>query len=275
MTGRHDPTLHPLDRATCLTRLPDGALAGRTDPAYANMVGPFGGLTAAIMLNAAMIHPDRLGDPVALTVNYAGAVADGEFRIEAVPMRTNRSTQHWSIVATQGDQVTTTATAFFALRRETWASTETGFPQVPPAASLPSADNSAFATWTRCYDMRFVRGPLPRDSGPAEAPDSVSTMWIRDEPPRPIDFVSLAAICDSFFPRVMIRRPRRVPAGTVSITTYFHADSKHLARVGEKHVLATAHASRFGLGYHDQSAEIWSEGGELLATSHQVVYFKE
>jgi acyl-CoA thioesterase len=176
---------------------------------------------------------------------------------------------------TQGSEVTTTATAFFALRRETWASTETGFPQVPAADSLPRMDSSAFAQWTKCYDMRFVKGFWPDGSTPEQELDSVSTLWIRDDPPRPMDFVSLAAICDSFFPRVMIRRPRRVPAGTVSLTTYFHADAKHLARVGEKHVLATARASRFGLGYHDQSAEIWSEGGELLATSHQVVYFKE
>ena len=61
----------------------------------------------------------------------------------------------------------------------------------------------------------------------------------------------------------------------MSLTTYFHSDARQLATVGNRHVLATARASRFGLGYHDQSAEIWSEGGALLATSHQVVYFKE
>jgi hypothetical protein len=73
----------------------------------------------------------------------------------------------------------------------------------------------------------------------------------------------------------MIRRPRWVPAGTVSLTTYFHADAKQLAAEGERPVLGTARASHFGLGYHDQSAEIWSEGGALLATSHQIVYYKE
>jgi hypothetical protein len=38
--------------------------------------------------------------------------------------------------------------------------------------------------------------------------------------------------------------------------------------------LGLARATRFGLGYHDQSAEIWSDQQQLLATSHQVVYFK-
>jgi hypothetical protein len=28
-------------------------------------------------------------------------------------------------------------------------------------------------------------------------------------------------------------------------------------------------------GYHDQTAQLWNEAGELLATSMQVVYYKE
>jgi hypothetical protein len=40
-------------------------------------------------------------------------------------------------------------------------------------------------------------------------------------------------------------------------------------------VLGVARASHFGKGYHDQVAEIWSRDGLLLATSHQIVYFKE
>jgi len=269
------PALHPLDRATRLVRNADHSLTGRTDPAYANMVGPFGGVTAATMLNAALTHPERLGDPVALTVNYAGPLADGEFGIDAAPVRTNRSTQHWTITATQGGGVATTATAVFALRRETWSSTEAGYPQVPPAGSLERLQLGVLPEWTRRYEMRFVRGGWPDATKPDDELDSVSTLWIRDDPPRPLDFLSLAAICDSFFPRVIVRRPRRVPAGTVSLTTYFHADAKRLSAEGERPLLGTARASHFGLGYHDQSAEIWSEDGTLLATSHQIVYYKE
>ena len=40
-------------------------------------------------------------------------------------------------------------------------------------------------------------------------------------------------------------------------------------------MLGQTRASHFGRGYHDQSAEIWSDQGALLATSHQVVYYKE
>lgn len=270
-----DTPPHPLDRAAGLARNADGSVTGHTDPVYANMVGPFGGITAATMLAAALGHPARVGDPIALTVNYAGPVADGEFRIDALPVRTNRSTQHWSITMSQAGEVATTATAVFALRRETWSSTETGFPQAPPPGALERARIPGFPPWLDAYDVRFARGAHPDPAKPEHELDSVTVAWIRDDPPRPLDFVSLAAICDTFFPRIMIRRPRLVPASTVSITTYFHADAARLAAQGARPVLGTARATHFGLGYHDQSAEVWSDDGALLATSHQIVYYRE
>jgi acyl-CoA thioesterase len=101
---------------------------GATHPAYANMVGPFGGTTSAQLLQSAMLHPERLGEPVALTVNFAAPVADGTIRFVARPVRTNRSTQHWIIEAHQTEGVVATATAVFAVRRETWSDVEAVMP---------------------------------------------------------------------------------------------------------------------------------------------------
>jgi hypothetical protein len=72
-----------------------------------------------------------------------------------------------------------------------------------------------------------------------------------------------------------VRRPNWVPIGTVALTTYFHADAAQLAGQGSAPVLGLARALNFGKGFFDQTAEIWSESGALLATTHQVVYFKE
>jgi acyl-CoA thioesterase len=266
---------HPLDLTTHLQLADDGSMLGHTHPAYANMVGPFGGAIAATVLNAPLTHAARLGDPIALTVNYAGPIADGAFRIDVTPVRTNRSTQHWTMSLTQGDQVAVTATAVFAIRRDTWGATEAGFPDVPPPETLERAPALGRGVWTRNYDMRFVAGPLAHEPQAGEAPDSLSQVWLRDDPPRPLDFLGLASLCDVFFPRVMIRRRTFMPASTVSITSYFHADTAILAAHGDRAVLGTARASTFGKGYHDQVAEIWSPDGFLLATSHQIVYYKE
>ncbi len=269
----NESAVHPLDQAIALTPLDKDRWQGATSQAYANMVGPFGGTTGATLLHGVLSHDELLGEPVSLTVNFAAPVADGNFEVIARPVRTNRNSQHWWIEMVQEGEVVTFATAVTARRRETWASTEAGFPDVPPASDLPVSAKEGRPAWTRNYDMRFVGGDLLGE--PDRDYPSRSQVWMQDQPPRPLDFLSLSALCDAFFPRIYIRRPKLVPIGTVSLTTYFHADSEQLASAGSDPVLGVARANHFGKGFFDQSAEVWSRRGELLATTHQVVYFKE
>jgi acyl-CoA thioesterase len=81
---------HAFDQAIALRAQSDGHWLGHTSAAYANMVGPFGGVTAAQALNAVLQHPERLGEPVSLTVNFAAALADGPFTVQVRAARTNR-----------------------------------------------------------------------------------------------------------------------------------------------------------------------------------------
>jgi Thioesterase-like superfamily len=182
---------------------------------------------------------------------------------------------HGSVQMRQGADVVATATAVLATRRETWSSVEAGFPQAPPAEGLARTPPLDRVRWTRAYDMRFVQGPLQIDTPPAGEQDSVSLLWVRDEPPRALDFCSLAALCDVFFPRIFVKRASWVPIGTVSFTVYFHADAATLAAIGTRHLLAHARAHQFRNGYFDQAAELWGPGGELLAVTHQIVYYRE
>ncbi|MBI3368257.1 MAG: thioesterase family protein [Burkholderiales bacterium] len=267
--------IHPFDAAIALTPRADGVFEGATHADYGNMVGPFGGITASAMLNAAMLHPRRLGEPLALTVNFAGPIADGAFCIHARPVRTNRSTQHWQIELDQGGVVQTTASAVFGTRRDTWADTELGMPVVPPAEAIAPTLPPPRVAWAQRYEMRFIAAPWVHLGQAQAAADSQTRLWIRDEPPRPLDALSLAAIADNFYPRIFRRRARFTPAGTVSITTYFHADAAALAAQGTRPVLGVAQGLRYGGGYFDQSAQIWGDGGLLLASSHQLVYFKD
>lgn len=271
---------HPLDEALRLApSTAPGQYEGHTHPSYWNMVGPFGGVTAATLLQAVMQHPDRLGEPLSLTVNYAGALAEGPFTVQATPVRTNRSTQHWTLSILQPDAegapvVTTTATAVTAVRRETWSVGDVPMPPVQPPAQHQPIPPLGGVEWLNRYEMRPIAGFIPStwdDSGD----HSVTQLWMRDAPQRPLDFCSLAALADVFFPRVWLRRARRVPAGTVSITVYFHAGAAQLQATGTGYLLGQARGQEFRNGFFDQTAQLWNEAGTLLATSHQIVYYKE
>jgi acyl-CoA thioesterase len=261
------------DQAVALKRLGTGRYSGNTHTAWLNMVGPFGGMTAAVLLQAVMQHTDRLGNPVSLTVNFCAGVAEGAFEVTAKPARTNRSTQHWLIELVQGNEIVITATAVTATRRNTFSSNESPMPAVASAQSLLRAQPPKLP-WTQRYDMRPITGYLPTVWDDQEG-DTLTQLWVRDVQERSLDFVSLTAIADSFFPRVYLRRKTFVPIGTVSMTVYFHVDSLELTALGSTFVLGQANAQCFFNGFFDQTAQIWSEAGTLLATTHQIVYYKE
>lgn len=265
---------HPFDEAVALQRQTDGGWLGHTHTGYANMVGPFGGITAAQALSAVLQHPDRLGEPVSFTVNFCAAVADGSFTLQARPVRTNRSTQHWSIEMLQDGQVVLTATAVTAVRRETWSLDEEPMPACPSPQSLALPEVRAPMQFVRRYESRPVVGSLPQEwDGSGES--SLSQLWVRDHPPRPLDFASLTAIADIFFPRVFIRRATPTPVGTVSMTVYFHASAEQLAATGSGYLLGQAKAQAFRNGFFDQSSQLWNEAGVLLVSTHQIVYYKQ
>ena len=273
---------HPFDQAVALAAQPTspGQYTGHTSAAYWNMVGPYGGITAAVVLNAVMQHPALLGEPISLTVNYAGALAAGAFQASAQPVRTNRSTQHWCITLTQVDaagqtQVTTTATVITAARRETWSASDIAMPAAPAPETLPVMRPPAGSVaWIDSFEMRGIQGGIPLQWDGGENTDSLTQLWLRDNPARPLDFLSLASLADLFYPRIWLRRALRTPAGTVSMTVYFHADSAQLAATGSGYLLGQAQGQAYRNGFFDQTGQLWNQQGQLLVTTHQIVYFK-
>ncbi len=268
--------MHLFDQAIALSFEKPNFFEGATNPAWGNFIGPFGGITAAVLLNAVMQHKDLLGEPIAQTINYCTAVADGPFTIQALPVRTNRSTQHWMLTMTQNEQVVMSGTVVTAARRTTWSAQDVTMPATEPPTSYPLSKRAGPMRWLERYEMRSIVGSVPIQLDESER-DSLSQFWVKDSDPRPVDLPSLAAFCDVFFPRLLLRRAKLVPFGTVSMTSYFHTDSAQLAQCAgaDKYLLAVAKAQAYRNGFFDQTAQVWSESGLLLASTHQVVYYKE
>ena len=267
-------TPHLFDDATRVTA-GDSCWQGRTSEDYWAFVGPFGGATAATILRALLDHPQRAGDPLALTVNYCAPIAEGDFDLDVRLVKANRSSQHWCVELTQGGaDVATLATAVFAERRPSWSHQQAEFPGAKPFEQILPYPKVA-APWVQQYDFRFVDGSAEFGGATRDAPASAfSKLWIGDRVPRNIDFLSLMSMSDAFFGRIFHARRELVPFGTVSLTTYFHADAEDLAAEATTRVLAVADANIFHKSYGDQNGELWSPNGRLLATTTQIAYFK-
>ena len=264
---------HVFDDATRVAA-GDSRWQGHTSDDYWAFVGPFGGVTAATILRGLIEHPQRTGDPLSLTVNFCAPIAQGPFDLDLRLVKANRSTQHWCVELSQdGGDVATLATAVFAERRPSWshrplaAPAATSFEETLPFAGITMS-------WVRQYDFRFVDGE-PRIGTPHATPASAySKLWIADRVPRKIDCLSLMSMSDAFFGRVFHARGEMVPFGTVSITTYFHTAADELADEDITRVLAVVDANIFHRSYGDQTGQLWSPTGRLLATTTQIAYFK-
>ncbi|MEY3923210.1 MAG: Acyl-CoA thioesterase, partial [Pseudomonadota bacterium] len=87
--------------------------------------------------------------------------------------------QHWFMTLFQHDgQIATTASAVFAIRRETWHSTELDFPVRQPALELARADTSKAPEWTHRYDMRTIKGLMIDGQQLSQEPDAITEFWI-------------------------------------------------------------------------------------------------
>jgi acyl-CoA thioesterase len=266
-------TQHLFDDATRVAA-GDSRWRGQTSDDYWAFVGPFGGATAATILRALTDHPQRAGDPLALTVNFCAPIAQGAFDLDVSGQGQQVDAALVGRAVANGADVATFATAVFAERRPSWSHQQAKFPRAKPfEQTLPYPEVAA--SWVKKYDLRFVEGD-PDFSGAAQAApaNAFSKFWIGDRIPRKIDMLSLTAMSDAFFGRVFHARHELVPFGTVSLTTYFHTDSEDLAAEDISRVLAVADARIFHKSYGDQTGELWSPKGRLLATTHQIGYFK-
>ncbi len=268
--------IHPLDAAIALEPAGPGRWRGRTSPVYANMAGPFGGVTAAGFLNAVARDEARRGDPVAMTVNFCGAIADGPFEIASRLVRGGKYTQHWSLDLTQDGETRGTASIVTGARGDVFSHHDTAMPETPAPEDVEPLGMPGPLKWLDAYEFRFVEGRpeiAPEQFEPLR--DSRSLLWIADRPARPLDHLSLAAIADSFLLRLVKVRGTMAPMGTVSLTTYFHATAEEIARHGDGPVLGQAISKRMHANFFDQHMELWARDGTLLATGTQVAWYKE
>jgi len=264
--------MHPFDQSLKFERISENSVAGSAPKPYWNMVGPFGGMTAAILLAAVEKHPNRIGEPLVLTVNFCAPVQDRDYVLTTRTMRSNRSTQHWHVEMTQSDGDESTcvaqATIVMGVRRDGWSLQAMKAPDVIPADQCEARPGREGIAWFDRFDMRYVHNPMKDAS-----PETPAMTWVRDNPVRTLDYLSLSNRCDALFPAIFAHRQKIDPIATVSFNVYFHTSADELKRIGEAHTLGVSRTNVHHNGFADSEAWMWAND-RLIATTQQLMWYR-
>lgn len=250
-----------------------GAHAWRAeaDARYWNALGPWGGWTAGVLLQAALQEPEAAGAPVAMTINLMSGFEQRAVDISTRLVRKGRSLEFWLTELSQGEGACAQAMITLAQRRDTEHFLEMPMPAAPPPEEIappPPREGNRLA-FGAMFESRPVKGFPPSGDG-----DTESISWTRHVGPRALDHVLLAMYADLFPPRIFYKGLGFRPVSTVSMNVYFHATQPEIDAVGEDFILAQAAARRGGGGFNDQHGALWRRDGVLLATTEQLIWFK-
>lgn len=259
-----------LDETLRLERREADVFVGRTDQTYWNLIGPYGGWIATIMLKAVLPDAPTGFEPLIVTVDFMKAPKEGAIVIRRWCDRAGRTASFWRVTLEMPDgTLCARAQITLAPHRETHEFSGHQIPDVPDAPDVEPFDASLLPVkWAGRYDTRIVKGQFGTQSA-----DTHSIVWIRDADGRPLDHLSLTAIADSPLPRLFLATGRVSNISTISMTTYVHAASAELDAIASEPILVDCHCKRAGGGFYDQHSKFYSPQGRLIATSHQMVWY--
>jgi acyl-CoA thioesterase len=245
----------------------DGRYAATIDDGWWIERGPNGGYLAAIVLRAVLAEAaadDRR--PRSMTLHYLRPPAVGPCEVEVVVERTGRGLSTCTARLRQGGRDCVLALVALGVDRPGPSLHDHPPPEVPAASEVPPRAESSLVgpdiPFRHRFDLRPVVGALPF----AASAEALTGGWIRTTEDDPVDDVLLAAITDAWPPAVFSKLELPVGVPTVELTIHFrNAPSREpgwcLVR------FRTLEAAE---GYLEESGEVWSADGRLLAESRQL-----
>jgi acyl-CoA thioesterase len=229
--------------------------------------GPNGGYLAAIVLRAVLAEvADPARRPRTLTLHYLRPPGEGPCEMTVTVERVGRGLTTVSAQLVQDGRTCILALAALGLDGTGPEIHDHPAPAVeapgnlpPRAAPPPGAPDVPFR---HHFDLRPALGSLPfTRSASAETGG-----WIRTSDADPIDDVLLAALTDAWPPAIFARFTEPAGVPTVELTVHFRGAPPKtpdwcLVRFRTLEVVD---------GYLEETGEIWSADGRLLAESRQL-----
>jgi acyl-CoA thioesterase len=245
-----------------------GIYRTRIDRGWWVVAGPNGGYVAAVLLRAlthAVDAPSRQARSI--TIHYTAPPVEGPARVETQVERTGRSLTTVSGRLFQDDRLLAVSTAAFSKPRAGLAFSEAAMPDVLPPEQCPPMERH-IEIHDR-YEQRWALGSQPFSGGDR----ALCGGWIRLPETRLNDALALAAFSDAFPPAVFSRVGHGEMEGgvpTVELTIHFRTALPHPDAFPDDWVLAVFRSRLAEEGFVEETGELWSQGGVLLAESRQL-----
>ena len=255
------------DAATALGVVGEGVFVGTIVEDFWVQAGPNGGYLAAMALRGASAMVDvRERAARSLHARFLAAPKAGAFELRAEVVRVGRSMTTVGVRMLQDGRDFLHASACFSGGFSSIAFQDCAMPEALPLEASHSVPKRI--PLNHRYDLLRAIGGDEREDERAR-----SGGWIRCAEPRPIDVLALAALWDAWPPAVFARafdERFRGAVPTVEVSVYFRRRVPLPTTQAGDYVLLCVESTMANEGIVEESGEIWSRDGLLLAQSRQL-----
>ncbi|MCR5875972.1 thioesterase family protein [Phenylobacterium sp. J426] len=257
-----------------LTAVEPGRWTTHAGPDWKNPNGPlWGGYPIGLALTVVGTEPEAVGEPLSISLTYVAALADGEVEIRTRRLRQGGSIGVWEVDLRPAgaEGVSVQAIVTLARRPATPPFAFAKMPEAPEPENLPTpmSPGGARHFGAQAFERRTTETfPIQPQAS------SYSTAWVR---PRlgPWDKPMLGMLTDNSPPRAFYALGHTVMTTTLSLTVYLHATAEEVAEAGRDWLLVEYEGRVGGGGASDERSSYWRRDGKLLATSEQLVWYRE
>lgn len=265
MTG--PAAMSPFERSVSVERLGDGRYRASIDRAWQGPISPNGGVVAAVCLRAAELEIGAGPPPRMIAAHFLEPAPNGPAEIEVETLRRGKRVAAAEARMYDEGKLACVTLVVFSAARDQDLDLAAEPPAAPPPAEvepLPAATLRTFPKVFHQLEMRPVFG-APEAFGKQQQATSGGWLSFRDDPAE-LDAVRLCAICDLWWPALFGRLEQPVAVPTLQLTIHIRS----VEPPARQPVLARFQTRSLLEGHVEESSEIWSEDGRLLAESRQM-----
>jgi acyl-CoA thioesterase len=255
------------DDDTALSAAGEGSWTGEIATGWDTPRGPLGGYAMAIVLRGlelAVDDPERQARSV--TMHFLRVPEAGPVTVSARVERAGRSLSTVSGRLEQEGKLLGLGLAAYSKPWEGPLLDESPVPEVEPPDSEDAARDQQRAGPNPPFVDRMIFQKR-FGSKPFSGADRMEVGgWIGLAEERPVDALAVAVLADAWFPAPWPRLKQLAPAPTIDLTIHFRSP---LPAQGPL-LLGRFHTGHVRDGFFDETGELWSPDGTLVAQSRQL-----